>query len=217
MACKTRTVTEVWRVGPLEGRLVRLDPLTEEHVDALLAASSEERSAYGFTTVPNGLEEVRSYVQQAVADRTAGEGVPFVQVARGREKVVGTTRFTNLRRDEDGLNLYAVEIGWTWLAASAQRSGINVEAKLLLIGHAFEVWGVGRVDLKTDSRNLRSQKAIAALGATREGTLRNWQPSHAEGERGLLRDTVMFSFVSSDWPEVRKRLEARLEAGGTAH
>lgn len=210
-------MTEVWRVGPLEGRRVRLDPLTEEHVDALLAASSEDRSAYGFTTVPNGLEEVRTYVRQAVADRTSGEGVPFVQVEQVSGKVVGTTRFTNLRRDENGLNLYAVEIGWTWLAASAQRSGINVEAKLLLIGHAFEVWGVSRVDLKTDSRNLRSQRAIGALGATREGVLRNWQPSHAEGESGLLRDTVMFSFVSSEWPEARKRLEARLEAGGTDH
>lgn len=197
--------------------MVRLDPLTEEHVDALLAASSEDRSAYGFTTVPNGLEEVRSYVQQAEADRAAGEGVPFVQVERVGGKVVGTTRFTNLRRDEDGLNLYAVEIGWTWLAASAQRSGINVEAKLLLISHAFDVWGVGRVDLKTDARNLRSQRAIAALGATREGVLRNWQPSHAEGEGGLLRDTVMFSFVPSEWPGARKRLEARLEAGRTAH
>ena len=196
---------------------MRLDPLTDKHVDALLAASSEDRSAYGFTTVPNSLEEMRSYVQQAVADRAAGEGVPFVQVDQASGKVVGTTRFTNLRRDEDGLNVYAVEIGWTWLAASAQRSGINVEAKLLLIGHAFEVWGVGRVDLKTDSRNVRSQKAIAALGATREGILRNWQPSHAEGERGLLRDTVMFSFVSSEWAEVRKRLEARLDSGGTGH
>ncbi|HEX4865306.1 MAG TPA: GNAT family protein [Acidimicrobiales bacterium] len=210
-------MTELWRVGPLEGRLVRLDPLTEEHVDALLAASSEDRSAYGFTTVPNGLEEVRAYVKQAVSDRDTGEGVPFVQVQRATGRVVGTTRFTNLRRDEGRLNLYAVEIGWTWLAASAQRSGINVEAKLLLVGHAFEVWGVGRVDLKTDSRNLRSQKAIGALGATREGVLRNWQPSHAEGEPGLLRDTVMFSFVSSEWPEVKRGLETRLESGGTGN
>ena len=195
---------------------MRLDPLTEQHVDALLLASSEDRSAYGFTTVPNGLDEVRTYVQQAVADRAAGEGVPFVQVDRATGRVVGTTRFTNLRRDEEGTSLYAVEIGWTWLAATAQRRGINVEAKLLLIGYAFEVWGVGRVDLKTDSRNLRSQKAIGALGATREGVLRNWQPSHAEGESGLLRDTVMFSLVSSEWPAVRKRLEARLESAGAA-
>jgi RimJ/RimL family protein N-acetyltransferase len=184
-------------------------------VDALLEASSEDRSAYGFTTVPNGPDEMRSYVEQAIVDRAAGEGVPFAQVDMASGRVVGTTRFTNLRRDEISSQLYAVEIGWTWLAASAQRTGINVEAKLLLIGYAFQVFGVGRVDLKTDSRNLRSQKAIGALGATFEGMLRSWQPSHAEGERGLLRDTAMFSFVSSEWPDVRQKLVARLESGSS--
>lgn len=209
-------MTSLASVGPLAGSVVRLEPLTEAHVDALLAACSEDRSAYGFTTVPNGLDEVSAYVEQAITDRVAGEGVPFAQVDRASGRVVGTTRFTNLRWDDTGSKLYAVEIGWTWLAASAQRTGINVEAKLLLVGYAFEVWGVGRVDLKTDSRNLRSQKAIGALGATCEGVLRNWQPSHAEGERGRLRDTMMFSFVSDEWPEVREKLEARLEAGGSS-
>ena len=202
--------------GPLEGRLVRLDPLREDHLEALAAASSEDRSAYAFTTVPNGTDEVRAYVERAIADRASGDGVPFVQVDLNRDRVVGTTRFTNLRRDDDTSELYAVEIGWTWLAASAQRTGINVEAKLLMIGHAFDVWNVGRVDLKTDSRNLRSQKAIGALGATYEGILRSWQPSHAEGERGRLRDTVMFSIVSAEWPDLRRKLEERLKSGGRA-
>jgi RimJ/RimL family protein N-acetyltransferase len=197
---------------PLEGRLVRLEPLTDGHYEGLLAASSEDRSAYGFTSVPNGPEEVRAYLDRALQDRVDGEGVPFAQVERSSGRVVGTTRYTNLRRDGSDLGLYAVEIGWTWLAASAQRTGINVEAKLLLIGHAFEAWGVGRVDLKTDSRNTRSQKAIGALGATCEGTLRNWQPSHAQGEQSLLRDTVMFSIVSGEWPDVKRGLEARLDS-----
>ena len=198
----------------LEGRLVRLEPLTEAHFDGLLAACSEDRSSYGFTTVPTGSAELRSYLDRAFADRDAGEGVPFAQVERVSGRVVGTTRFTNLRLDDSGVNLYAVEIGWTWLAASAQRTGINVEAKLLLIGHAFEVWRVGRVDLKTDSRNARSQKAIGALGASFEGILRNWQPSHAEGEQGQLRDTAMFSLVAGEWPEAKLRLQARLESAG---
>ncbi len=197
----------------LEGRFVRLEPLSEVHVEALAEASAEDRATYGFTTVPNGLDEMRAYVRQAVTDREAGLGIPFAQVRVSDGRVVGTTRFTNLRRWEPDPRLYAVEIGWTWLGAGAQRSGINVEAKLLLIGHAFEVLQVGRVDLKTDARNKRSQRAIGALGATWEGILRNWQPSHAPGEEGLLRDPVMFSFVAGEWPEVRRRLEERLAAG----
>ena len=198
----------------LQGRIVRLEPLSEGHVEALAEASSEDRGTYGFTTVPNGLEETRAYVLQAVADRRAGLGIPFAQVRLSDGRVVGTTRFTNLRRWEPDPRLYAVEIGWTWLAAGAQRSGINVEAKLLLLGYAFDVLQVGRVDLKTDARNERSQKAIGALGATCEGIHRNWQPSHAPGEEGLLRDTMMFSFVAGEWPEIRRRLEERLRAGG---
>ncbi len=200
-------------VGPLEGRLVRLDPLSEDHIEALAEASAEDRSTYGLTTVPDGLQETRSYVLTALADRDAGEGLPFAQIRKADGKLVGTTRFTNLRRHETSSGLYAVEIGWTWLAASAQRSGINVEAKLLLIGHAFDVIGVSRVDLKTDARNARSRKAIGALGATFEGILRNWNPSHARGEEGLLRDSAMFSIVSGEWPAVRKRLEERLGTG----
>jgi RimJ/RimL family protein N-acetyltransferase len=199
----------------LEGRLVRLDPLSEAHIEALAEASGMDRSTYDFTTVPHGLEETRSYVQEALADRDAGEGLPFAQIRRADGRVVGTTRFGNLRRHELDSTLFAVEIGWTWLAASAQRSGINVEAKLLLIGHAFEVLKVSRVDLKTDARNARSRKAIGALGATFEGILRNWNASHARGEEGLLRDSAMFSIVASEWPEVRQRLEKRLASGGS--
>jgi RimJ/RimL family protein N-acetyltransferase len=105
---------------------------------------------------------------------------------------------------------YAVEIGGTWLAASAQGTGINVDAKLLLLTHAFEHWQVGRVDLKTDARNERSRNAIARIGATFEGVLRSWQPSLVAGEEGRLRDTAMFSIVAGEWPAVRARLDQRL-------
>jgi RimJ/RimL family protein N-acetyltransferase len=106
---------------------------------------------------------------------------------------------------------YAVEIGGTWLATSAQRSGINTEAKLLLLDYAFETWHVGRVDLKTDARNDRSRNAILRIGASFEGVLRHWQPSLVEGEEGTLRDSAMFSIVDSEWPSVRERLTSLLD------
>src|SRR5689334_11482407 len=107
-------------------------------------------------------------------------------------------------------DLCAVEFGSTWLAASAQGSGINPEAKLLLFRQAFEEWGVVRVDLKTDARNMRSRAAIEALGARFEGVLRNWSQSWAPGEDGRLRDSAIFSVIASEWPECRRGLEQRL-------
>ena len=126
------------------------------------------------------------------------------------ERVVGCTRFLTIRRRSRDSAPFAVEIGGTWLSASAQRTGVNVEAKLLLLAHAFDAWGVGRVDFKTDARNAPSRAAIAALGATFEGVLRNWQPSHVPGEEALLRDSAMYAVTDADWPAVRARLEARL-------
>jgi RimJ/RimL family protein N-acetyltransferase len=101
---------------------------------------------------------------------------------------------------------YAVEIGGTWLAASAQRTGINTEAKLLLLDYAFSVLGVGRVDLKTDARNDRSRNAMARIGGTFEGVLRNWQPSLVPGEEGRLRDSALYSILDTEWPDVHERL-----------
>jgi RimJ/RimL family protein N-acetyltransferase len=120
------------------------------------------------------------------------------------------TNYLTLRFEPRADLPYAVEVGGTWLAHSAQRTGINVEAKLLLFTHAFETWGVGRVDLKTDARNARSRNAIEGVGATFEGILHSWQPSHAKGERGQLRDSAMHSIVAADWPDVCARLQARL-------
>jgi RimJ/RimL family protein N-acetyltransferase len=191
------------------GRIVRLEPLAVRHVDGLVAASSEDRSTYGFTPVPDGRDEVQAHVASLLADRDAGEVVPFAQVRVSDGVVVGCTRYMTLRYRVDASMPYAVEIGGTWLAASAQRSGINRDAKLLLLSHAFDVWGVGRVDLKTDARNERSRAAMAALGATFEGVFRQWQPSLVPGEETRLRDSAFFSIIASEWPAVRDGIPLR--------
>ena len=197
--------------GPLTGRLVRLEALGQEHLEGLSASSAEDRSTFGFTTVPHGAEQTGEYVKDLLSARARGDTLPFAQVRMDDGRAVGVTRYLSFRfREGDGL-LYAVEIGGTWLAPSAQGTGINIEAKLLLLGHAFEAWRVGRVDLKTDARNERSRAAIAALGATFEGVLRGWQPSLVEGEEGRLRDSAIYSIVDGEWPEICRSLARRLD------
>jgi len=208
--CETRAVPSPPSIPPLDGALVHLEQLAQSHVDDLAAASAEDRSSYGFTTVPHGVEETRSYVATLVSERGRGEVLPFAQVSTATGRAVGCTRFMTLRTRPGEASPYAVEIGGTWLAASAQRTGINAEAKLLLLRHAFEVWRVGRVDLKTDARNARSRAAIHGIGAVFEGVLRSWQPSLVPGEESRLRDTTIFSITEDDWPAVRESLRAVL-------
>jgi len=196
-------------VEELAGRHVRLEPLATSHVDGLFEAAREDRTNYTFTEVPDTRDEVARYVRGLLTDWEAGLVVPFAQVSVERDKVVGATRFLTLRWREDASLPFAVEIGGTWLAASAQRTAINTEAKLLLMRHAFETWRVARVDLKTDARNERSWAAILRLGATFEGVLRQWQPSLVASEEALYRDSAMFSVTSSEWPTVQTNLEAR--------
>ncbi len=197
-------------VPPLSGRIVRLEPLTAAHVDDLVAAGAEDRDTYAYTTVPRGRAGVVAYFDEIAAAVENGETIAFAQLRAGDGVAVGVTRFLTFRRRPGERLPYAVEIGATWLGASAQRTGLNVEAKLLLLQYAFDVWHVGRVDFKTDARNARSRAAIAALGAEFEGVLRNWQPSHAVGERDQLRDTALYAVVDTDWPSVRARLGERL-------
>lgn len=200
----------------LEGTLVRLEPLAERHLDGLSEAAAEGRAAYGFTLVPDGRDAMAAYLGQLLDARAAGEELPYAQVRLGDGRVVGATRYLTLRRRHGLMLPYAVEVGGTWLSASAQRSGINVEAKLLLLGNAFEAWQVGRVDLKTDARNARSRAAIEALGASFEGVLRHWQPSQVAGEEADLRDSALYSVLPAEWPQVRARLEERLRRGRPA-
>lgn len=204
-----------WDVGPLTGRLVRLEPLDSSLAPDLARAAAQSRDTYEFARVPEGPEAMAAYVAEVLADRDRGETVPFVQVRQTDGAPVGMTRYLNVRSRPGSPVPYAVEIGGTWLAASAQRTGINAEAKLMLLTYAFEEWHVGRVDIKTDVRNQRSRTAIAAIGGTFEGVLRGWQPSQVVGEEDRLRDTAMFSIVATEWPEVSRKLRARVQRGST--
>jgi N-acetyltransferase len=196
----------------LSGLLVRLEPLSASHVPDLVEAVEENRAAYGFTWVPRAAE-VGDYVQ---AQRGRSGLTPFAQVRVADGRAVGCTAYWDLRAWPGRDSLRAVEIGFTWLAASAQGTGINAAAKLLLFTYAFETLGVVRVDLKTDARNERSRRAIAALGAQFEGVLRNWSASWVPGEEGKLRDSAMFSVVADEWPAVKSSLATRV-AGLARH
>ena len=203
-------MSQPYVVPSLSGRFVRLDPLSEEHVTALVEAANEERATYGYTTVPGDRATMSQYVEGLRRDYEVGLVVPFSQLDASTGRVLGMTRFMTIRTVPGRSTPYAVEIGGTWLAASAQRTRINTEAKLLLLRYAFDTWLVSRVDLKTDSRNERSRAAIARLGATFEGILRHWQPSVADGEEGRFRDTAMFSIIDDDWPRVAAHMESLL-------
>jgi N-acetyltransferase len=196
--------------GPvLEGTLVRLEPLAYRHASDLAIAAEEDRSAYGFSWIPKAAE-VDHYINTQLGRAALGMMAPYAQVQISSGRAVGATSYWNPRLWPGRNELCAVEVGFTWLAASAQRTGINVESKLLLFQHAFEQWTVVRVDLKADARNLRSRAAIEALGARFEGILRNWSQSWAPGEEGKLRDSAIYSVIASEWPECKRGLEERL-------
>jgi N-acetyltransferase len=192
----------------LDGSLVRLEPLAVRHAADLAVAAEEDRSSYGFTLVPRA-SEVDDYLS-AQFGRAAEGLIPFAQIRQADGRAVGCTAYWDPRSWPGRDDLRAIEIGFTWLSGSAQGSGINAEAKLLLMSHAFDNLRVARVDLKTDARNVRSRRAIEALGATFEGVLRNWSMSWAPGEEGLLRDSAMYSVVAPEWNAVRTGLIGRL-------
>lgn len=193
----------------LEGALVRLEPLAPHHAADLAAAAEEDRSSYGFTWVPRA-SGIDAYIDAQLARAATGQLAPYAQVARSSGRAVGATAYWAPRLWPSGDRLCAIEIGFTWLATSAQGTGLNVESKLLLFRHAFENWGVARVDLKTDARNGRSRAAIERVGARFEGVLRNFSQSWAPGEDGQLRDSAMFSVIAAEWPDCRAQLEVRL-------
>ena len=160
--------------------------------------------------------EVEEYLAGHFELAESGRLVPFAQIRKADGRAVGCTAYWEPRFWPGRPDLCAVEIGWTWLAASAQRTGINTEAKLLLFEHAFENLKVVRVDLKTDARNERSRLAIERLGARFEGVLRSCSPSHAPGESGLLRDSAMFSLIAPEWPAAKAALRRRLAGAAAA-
>jgi RimJ/RimL family protein N-acetyltransferase len=204
-------VTLAARTGPLAGRDVELVPLTAELVDDLVAAANVDRTSYGFTEVPATREEMATYVTWLLGHADQDQAVPFAQRLTRSGRVVGCTRFMELRWWRGRTVPDEVEIGGSWLAADVQRTTTNTEAKLLLLTHAFDVWNVDRVALATDARNARSRAAIARLGATFEGVLRNHRPSKAPGEIGTARNTALFSITADEWPAVRAALAERLD------
>ncbi|MFI5687188.1 GNAT family N-acetyltransferase [Streptomyces sp. NPDC051636] len=196
--------------GPvLEGALVRLEPLDHRHAADLARAAEENRDTYAFTWVPRA-GEVGAYVDAQLARAATGRLAPYAQISTATGRAVGATAYWEPRCWLTDDQLDAVEVGFTWLGASAQGTGVNAEAKLLLFRYAFEHWGVSRVDLKTDARNSRSRAAIQSTGACFEGVLRNWSRSWAPGEDGRLRDSAIFSVTATEWAECRVRLEERV-------
>lgn len=198
--------------GPvLEGALVRLEPLEHRHAAELAVAAEEDRGTYAYTWVPRA-DEVGDYVDAQLARAATGRLAPYAQISLASGRAVGATSYWEPRSWRSDDRLDAVEVGFTWLAGSAQGTGVNAEAKFLLFRHAFEEWGVSRVDLKTDARNSRSRAAIESVGARFEGVLRNWSRSWAPGEDDRLRDSAIFSITAAEWPERRERLEERVAA-----
>lgn len=183
----------------LEGPGVRLEPLHEDHAEALYAIGQE---ADDWLYMPRGelssLADTRDWIAEAQHSAEQGESIGFAIRDLETDRLAGSSRYLNIRPHHKGL-----EIGYTWLGRDFQRSHINTAAKLCLLEHAFDTLGAVRVELKCDSRNQRSQQAIARLGATREGLFRK----HMFVRDNYLRDTVYFSIIAEEWPAIRERLQ----------
>jgi RimJ/RimL family protein N-acetyltransferase len=191
---------DAWQAPTLAGRFVRLEPLERRHIDGLWDASRDPRTWRWLSVVqPATRPELDAWVGEALANAEARSEMPLVTL--WNERVVGSTRFLALRPEHR-----SVEIGWTWLHPSAWQTGANVEAKLLMLRHAFEEWGCRRVELKTDALNERSRRAIEAVGATFEGIHRK----HMLVRGGENRDSAWYSIVDDEWPAVEQLLVARL-------
>ena len=205
-------------IGPtiLAGRHVRLEPLAHTHIPGLVAAAREDSALYRWSTVPQGVMEMAQYVDTALGGREAGSALPFATVRAEDDMVIGSTRFFELERwawpaghphsRRNGFD--SCEIGYTWLAASASRTAANTEAKLLMLSHAFEAWGVHRVCFHTDVRNERSRAALERIGAQFEGVLR----AHRLAADVIPRDSARYSIVAAEWPQLKQRLQERLTA-----
>jgi len=185
----------------LEGQYVRLEPLSQAHEESLIAAANDGELWNSTVTIVPSRASMAAYIATTLDAQAQGRELPFVIVRKSAGQVVGSTRFYRIEPEHR-----RVVIGYTWLAASAQRTGVNTEAKLLLLTHAFERLRCIRVEFTTDVLNEQSRTAILRLGAKQEGVLRN----HMVMPNGRLRDSVCFSIIEAEWPEVKARLEDKL-------
>jgi RimJ/RimL family protein N-acetyltransferase len=188
----------------LEGTRVRLEPLTLDHLDDLAQVALDPELWRWTVADVHSRELLRDYLETAMRWQREGSALPFATVATRVGKAIGSTRYANIDRGNRRL-----EIGWTWLGRDWQRTACNTEAKYLMLGHAFEVLGCVRVEFKTDVLNAKSRAALERIGATQEGIFRQ----HMVCETGRLRDSVYYSIIDREWPEVKLRLERRLHDG----
>jgi len=186
----------------LEGQFVRLEPMAIGHLDALWEAGNDAGLWRLIPTNVASKDDMRRYVETALADAQRGTALPFVTIERTSGTVAGSTRFGNIE-----IAHRKAEIGWTWINPRWQRTAVNTEAKLLMLAHAFEAWQCVRVELKTDALNDRSRAAIARIGGVEEGVLRN----HMITETGRHRDSVYFSILDSEWETVKSKLVSKLK------
>jgi len=197
-------VDDLWKTPiPLEGHSVRLEPLTEAHVPALAAVGCDERiwnlMVYG--QIRNE-DDMRRWVSSLLDVQAAGTDLPFAVIHLASGRVAGATRYMEIRPAHK-----SVEIGGTWYGLEFQHTIVNTECKYLLLRYAFETLGTIRVQFKADVRNERSWRAIERIGAKREGVLRN----HYILPDGVIRDSVFYSIIECEWPEVKERLEEMLQ------
>ncbi|MFE6972112.1 GNAT family N-acetyltransferase [Streptomyces sp. NPDC057682] len=187
----------------LTGRHVRIEPLSLHHLDDLFAAGGDDDEVWRWLgrPTPRTPEDLAAVMADLLEDAGRGAYVPLAVIHRESGRAIGWTTFMDIHLPDERL-----EIGFTWYGRAHWRSAVNTETKILLLTHAFEELGMGRVQLKTDHLNVRSQEAIARLGARREGVLRR----HRRRPDGTWRDTVYFSLLAEEWPEARARLSARI-------
>jgi RimJ/RimL family protein N-acetyltransferase len=193
----------------LEGSIVRLEPVRREHAHLFWDVSKNDLEDI-FRWIPYSMktrEDFELLVEKALSEQEGGESVVFTTVERSTGRSIGSTRFMNIDRANR-----RVEIGSTWIAKLWQRTAVNTEAKYLMLRHAFETWGCARVELKTDALNEKSRNAILRIGAKEEGTLRR----HVVTWTGRIRDSVYFSILDDEWPQVKARLEEKLRTGAGA-
>ncbi|MBI1744246.1 GNAT family N-acetyltransferase [Candidatus Acetothermia bacterium] len=186
----------------LTGRTVRLEPLSEAHLpDLVLVANDESIWRFFASGIINTEERLRVFVRDLLQKQTQGSDLPFAVIHLESGRAIGCTRYMEIHREHRGL-----EIGGTWYGVQYQRTGVNTECKYLLLKHAFEVLGCIRVQLKTDLRNERSQRAIERIGAVKEGILRH----HMVMPDGYIRDSVYYSVIDTEWPRVKEYLEEKM-------